>query len=73
MQLQFHQVIVADNGILNPEEQFNTPVTACVVILRSPQSLKPAPKGLKMLRFTLLIGRRSSLLPNLKDKPMPID
>ena len=26
-------VIVAFNGILNPEEQFNTPVTACVVIL----------------------------------------
>ena len=25
-------VIVADNGILNPEEQFNTPVTFCVVI-----------------------------------------
>jgi hypothetical protein len=26
-------VIVADNGILNPEEQFRTPVTFCVVIL----------------------------------------
>ena len=66
-------VIVAFNGILNPELQFKD---ACYVLRshsRSPQSLKPAPKGLKMLRFTLEIGLRSNLLPSLKPIPTPID